>query len=193
MKKYTIILDPGHYDGCPGKRAPKAVNGVQLFEWKYALELAQIIKKKLEGAGFEVIILKQHKTLTARANEANAIIKAKNNPCIMVSIHGNAAGNGTDWYSAKGWEVWSTVGTTNSDKLAQCFMHTFPSVFPDRKLRGHKEKDFTVIKLTNCPCVLTENFFYDNEEECSFMLKEDTKERLAILHMKAILKYISAC
>ena len=49
------------------------------------------------------------------------------------------------------------------------FENIFPDIFPDKKLRGHKEKDFTLLYKVNCPCVLTENFFYDNKEECLWM------------------------
>ena len=38
----------------------------------------------------------------------------------MVSIHCNAAGNGSDWMIARGWEAWTSVGKTKADKLATC-------------------------------------------------------------------------
>ena len=66
-----------------------------------------------------------------------------------------------------------------------------PDIFPERKLRGHKEKNFTVIYKTNCPSVLTENFFMDNEEECEFLLSEEGKKKITELHVAAILKYIN--
>jgi len=108
----------------------------------------------------------------------------------MISLHGNAAGNG-NWMSANGWEVWSTVGTTNSDKFAKIMCELFKNIFPERKLRGHKEKNFTLIYKCSCPCVLTENFFYDNKEECKFMLSNDCINRLVKLHVESIKKWVN--
>ena len=57
-------------------------------------------------------------------------------------------------------------------------------------MRGHKEKNFTILYKVNCPCVLTENFFYDNKEECLWMQEEDTINKIVELHIKAIKEYI---
>lgn len=191
VKDVLVCLDAGHASSTPGKRSPE-INGTRLFEYKYVRELVSIISKKLENEGIPVFIvtpeLDTDIALSTRAARVNA--QCKNHKCLLVSVHGNAAGNG-GWANGKGWEIWTTEAKTNSDKFAQCFLDVFSSVFPDRKLRGHKEKNFTIIYKANCPAVLTENFFYDNKEECQFMLKEDTKQRIADLHVKAIKKYIS--
>lgn len=130
-------------------------------------------------------MIPQYKTLTERANAVNKIV---DNKCILVSIHGNAA-PGDGWSSANGWEVWTTTKKNNSDKLAQCFIEEFPKVFPDKKLRGAKEEDFTLLYKANCPCVLTENFFYNNKEECKYMLSEGGKKKIVDLHVKSIINY----
>ena len=130
--------------------------------------------------------------LSARAEVINNLYnkeKKLGHLAIMISVHGNAAGNG-DWKNARGWEVYTTPGTTNSDKLAKCFCEVFKEIFPDEKLRGHKEANFTIIKKVNCPCVLTENFFYDNKEECEWMQKEDTISKIVDLHVEAIKKWV---
>jgi hypothetical protein len=114
--------------------------------------------------------------------------KELGNKCIMISVHGNAMGNG-DWMQGRGWEVYTTRKKTNSDKLAKCFLEVFEDIFPDQTLRGHKEADFTVIYKTNCPCVLTENFFFDNKEDCQLMMSMEGKIRIAKLHVEAIKKY----
>lgn len=190
----TVILDAGHGINTPGKRSPILDDGRQLFEWKFNRELSIKLKNALENRGIRCIqanVGEEDPQLSKRAAHINEIYdceKKNGRKCIMISLHGNAAGNG-DWYSARGWEVWSTVGTTKSDDLAQCFVHCFHDVMPNMKLRGHKEKDFTVIKKTNCPCVLTENFFYDNIEDCKFMLSEEGKNKIVELHVRAILDY----
>lgn len=195
MKPLTVILDAGHGKETPGKRSPKLDDGRQLFEWKFTREVCNKIYCLLQSEGIKCIIAnrddKDYK-LSERAKNINNLYnreKKLGHLAIMISVHGNAAGSG-DWKTAHGWEVFSTEGTTNSDKLAKCFCNVFENIFPDKKLRGHKEKNFTIIYKTNCPCVLTENFFYDNKEECEIMLSEEGQMKIAELHVEAIKKYI---
>lgn len=195
-KKLTVILDAGHGKETPGKRSPKLDDGRQLIEWKFTREVCNKIYCLLQSEGIKCIIAnrddKDYK-LSERAKNINNLYnkeKKLGHLAVMISVHGNAAGNG-DWENAHGWEVFSTKGTTNSDKLAKCFCEVFEEVFPDKKLRGHKEEDFTIIFKTNCPCVLTENFFYDNKEECELMLSEEGQMKIAELHVNAIKKYMT--
>jgi N-acetylmuramoyl-L-alanine amidase len=39
--------------------------------------------------------------------------------------------------------------------------------------------------------VLTENFFYDNEDDCKFMLSDEGKDAIVELHVRSILEYIA--
>lgn len=193
-KKLTVILDAGHGIETPGKRSPIMEDGSQLLEWEFNREVCNIIKFLLEEEGFKCILandVDEDWGLSARAENINNIYndeKELGNKCIMISVHGNAMGNG-DWMQGRGWEVYTTRKKTNSDKLAKCFLEVFEDIFPDQTLRGHKEADFTVIYKTNCPCVLTENFFFDNKEDCQLMMSMEGKIRIAKLHVEAIKKY----
>ena len=51
-----------------------------------------------------------------------------------------------------------------------------------------KESQFYILKHTVCPAVLSENFFFDNEKDCRFMMSDDGKERIAKVHFEAIKK-----
>jgi N-acetylmuramoyl-L-alanine amidase len=184
MKKLTVILDNGHGKETPGKRSPKWKDGSQLFEWEYTRKLATAIEKKLKSMGYDAVrIVKEDVdvALSTRAKRVNEI--CKKTPSIMFSIHCNAG-------KGKGFEVWSTEKKNNSDILADCFCSEFKKILPDRKLRGHKEKNWTVIAMSNCPCVLTENFFMDTEEECKWMLTDDAFNRIVDLHVNAALAYM---
>lgn len=195
MKPLTVILDAGHGKETPGKRSPLLEDGRQLLEWKFTREICNRIYCLLKSEKIKCVLANTDDVdykLSERAKHINNLYnkeKKLGHLAVMVSVHGNAAGCG-DWKSATGWEVFSTEGTTNSDKLAKCFCEVFPNIFPDKKLRGHKEKNFTIIHKTNCPCVLTENFFYDNKDDCELMLSEDGQLKIAELHVQAIKKYI---
>ena len=69
-------------------------------------------------------------------------------------------------------------------------VETFKKDFPDKRCRGHKEKNFTIIYKANCPCVLTENFFMDTESDCKFLLSEEGFNRVVDLHVNSIIKYM---
>lgn len=197
MKPLTVILDAGHGKETPGKRSPKLDNGNRLFEWKFTREICNKIYCLLQSEGIKCIVANRDDVdykLSERATHINNLYnkeKKHGHLAIMISVHGNACGNG-EWKTAYGWEVFSTKGTTNSDKLAKCFCNVFKNIFPDKRLRGHKEENFTIIYKTNCPCVLTENFFYDNKEECELMLSEEGQMKIAELHVEAIKEYIKS-
>lgn len=195
MKNITIILDVGHGRETPGKRSPKLADGSQFFEWQFTRDLGKRIKFTCDQLGIKCIIANTDDTdpsLTARANNINKIVREEaelGNSCLMISLHSNAAGSG-GWANARGWEVWSTVGTTKSDEFAKLMLKHFKIIFPDNKLRGHKEKNFTVIYKCACPCVLTENFFYDNKEDLKILMSEEGMQKITDLHIAAICDYI---
>ena len=137
-------------------------------------------------------------TLRNRVNRVNTIcnrLGASN--VLLVSIHANAARNGSAWMNAKGWSCYTSKGKTKSDQVAECLYDAFEAEFQDRKIRkdmsdGDRdwEENFYVLQKSKCPAVLLENFFYDNREECAWMLQEETKRRIADAAVKGIIKYI---
>ena len=195
MKNITIILDAGHGRLTGGKRSPVTSDGRQLFEWKFNRDLSKRIKTVCDQLQIKCIQANTDDTdptLTTRANNINKIVREeaeKGRSCLMISLHGNAASNGS-WGNASGWEVWTTEGTTKSDEFAKILCKHFPIIFPDKKLRGHKEKNFTLIYKCSCPCVLTENFFYDNKEDFELMTSEKGLQQITDLHIAAICDYI---
>ena len=196
MKPITIILDAGHGRETPGKRSPKTTDGKQLLEWELTRNLSKRIKVTCEQLGIKCIQANTDDTdpsLTARANNINSIVRKeaeKGRQCLMISLHGNAAGNGKTWTNASGWEVWTTEGTTKSDEFANLMCKHFKIIFDKEKLRGHKEKNFTLIYKCACPCVLTENFFYDCKHDFDIMTSEEGLQKITDLHVAAICDYI---
>lgn len=183
-KNITVLLDNGHGKETPGKRSPVWKDGTQLLEWEYNRRVVDAIMHKLDNLGIKSVKIVPEDTdiyLSERARRANVI--CQKNRCILISVHCNGGG-GT------GWEIYSTTNKNNSDKLANVFVETFKKNFPDKRCRGHKEKNFTIIYKTNCPCVLTENFFMDTESDCKFLMSEVGFNRVVDLHVDAIVNYI---
>lgn len=197
----TIILGTAHLKSTPGKCSPDK----KFFEYKYSRELCQSIKAILQNMGYTVFIdiededlkVTQSQELCLRCKVVNDLQKVYKN-CIYVSIHVNAAGNGTKWMNATGWSAYTSVGITASDKLAKCLYEAAKKNLKDKKLRtDYSDKDpdiesnFYVLKHTLCPAVLTENFFQDNKEDVEFLTSDIGFHQLVRTHVEGILKYIS--
>ena len=192
-----VLIDPGHGIDTPGKRSPDGL----FREYLWNRQVADLILEGLVSAGVDaslVVTETNDVSLRNRVNRVNTIcnrLGASN--VILVSIHANAAGNGSAWMNAKGWSCYTSKGKTKSDQVAECLYDAFEAEFQDRKIRkdmsdGDRdwEENFYVLQKSKCPAVLLENFFYDNREECAWMLQEETKRRIASAAVKGIIKYI---
>lgn len=190
-----ILIDNGHEVDTAGKRSPDG----SLREYKYTREIAERIVAELKKQGFEAERIVTEETdisLSERCRRVNSICDrlGKKN-VILVSVHCNAAGNGSQWMNARGWEAWTSVGSTNADRLASCLYEAakqaglktrtdFTDGDPD------KEAHFYILKHTSCPAVLTENLFQDNREDVAFLLSDEGKQVITELHVNGIISYI---
>ena len=188
-----ILLDAGHGIDTLGKRSPDGA----FLEYKWNREVAELVYNLLEERGWDVdfVVAETNdiplKTRVRRINEVCSFMGAEN--VLLLSIHSNAAGMGDKWMNAQGWSAYTTKGVTKSDAVAKCLYDAFEEEFKDRKIRRDMsdgdpdwEEDFYIIKKTSCAAVLLENFFYDNKEECQWLLQDVNKKRIA----KAIIKGI---
>lgn len=200
----TLLIDNGHGKNTAGKRSPMMEDGrTQLYEWEFTRKVAQRIVELAPQYDIKPVILvpeEEDIALSIRAARANKYIRSNpDEKFVLVSIHGNAAGNGSAWMKARGWEAWTTIGKNNSDKLAEKLYDAAGKFFPaGTKLRADnsdgdkdKEKDFTVIKKASCPAVLTENFFYDNPDDCRYMLSFEGIDAIARVHLAGTIYYFT--
>ena len=192
-----ILIDPGHGIDTPGKRSPDGL----FREYLWNRQVADLILEGLVSAGVDaslVVTETNDVTLRNRVNRVNTICnRAGASNVLLVSVHANAAGNGSAWMNARGWSCYTSKGKTKSDQVAECLYDAFEEELQDRKIRkdmsdGDRdwEENFYVLQKSKCPAVLLENFFYDNREECAWMLQEETKKRIASAAVKGIIKYI---
>ena len=192
-----VLIDSGHGIDTPGKRSPDG----QFLEYLWNRQVADLLLEKLVAMGIDaslVVTETNDITLRNRVNRVNTICnKVGASNVLLVSIHANAAGNGSSWQNAKGWSCYTSKGKTKSDQVAECLYEAFEEEFPERKIRkdmsdGDRdwEENFYMLEKSRCPAVLLENFFYDNREECAWMLQEETKRRIAYAAAKGIAKYV---
>ena len=116
-----ILLDAGHGIETPGKCSPDK----KLKEYKYCREIMDAVYDEFDKIGYTVYKIpenEQDMSLSRRCVKVNNICsKFGSNNCLLVSIHCNAAGDGSNWMSGTGFEVWTSKGKTKSDILAECF------------------------------------------------------------------------
>ena len=194
-----ILIDNGHGSNTAGKRSPDGL----FREYAYTREIAAEVTYQLRRKGYDAELLVPELydvALIERVHRVN--VKCQSNGAsnvLLVSIHCNAAGNGKEWKSARGWEAWTSPGQTEGDKLAECLyesaLESFAAGTPIRSDWGDgdfdKENHFTILSKTLCPAVLTENVFQDNKEDVEFMQSESGKKAIVKCHVNGIINYIN--
>ena len=193
-----ILIDAGHGNDTPGKRSPDG----SFLEYLWNRQVADLVIQSLREMGIDcdsVVTEIEDVPLSKRVARVNDVCDKEGvKNVILLSIHSNAAGNGTAWMNAKGWSCYTTPGQTRSDEIAECLYDAFSKAFPDRKMRkdlsdkdSDIEENFYLLRKTKCPAVLLENFFYDNREECSWLLQDQTKREIADAIVEGMMIYFS--
>lgn len=206
MSKYVYLLDPGHggiVNGeyvTSGKRSPKFPDGVQLFEGVYNREVVANLKLLLDHHKIEYIDVVNSQTdvsLGVRVKKANEIHMQGYKPCVYISFHGDAAGDGIQWHQASGISVFTSKGQTKSDVFAALVIDSLEEKFGNStKWRKDttdgdedKEENFYVLRETLMSAILIESGFMTNKEECTKMMGDEWKEMVAEAVCDAILKW----
>ena len=129
-----ILIDNGHGLMTAGKRSPDGLFREAFYNREIARKVvADLLDKNLDA---ELLVPEDDDiSLSERVRRINAhcLALGKKN-VIVVSIHVNAAGNGTKWFNATGWSVFTCSGQTESDKLAECLCGSAIKNFPGVRL-----------------------------------------------------------
>ena len=192
-----ILIDPGHGIDTPGKRSPDG----KFLEYLWNRQIADLLLDRfmIMGIGASLVVTETNDiSLSTRVQRVNRVCsKVGASNVILLSIHSNAAGDGSKWMSAQGWSCYTSKGNTKSDMIAECLYDAFEAEFAEKKIRkdmsdGDRdwEENLYVLTKSKCPAVLIENFFYDDRDECAWLLKDETKERIADTIVKGIVQYI---
>ena len=194
-----ILIDNGHGIQTKGKRSPDG----KLLEYAYTRDLARRIVSILKSRGYDSELLVPEDDdipLSERVRRINAHCQAlgKSN-VILISLHINAAGDGTKWMNATGWSCYTCKGQTESDRLADCLYEAAIKNFPGRRIRTDYsdndpdwEENFYILRHSSCPAVLTENFFMDNKSDFEYLQSRAGKQTVIDTHVEGIIEYLSS-
>ena len=194
-----ILIDNGHGIQTKGKRSPDG----KLLEYAYTREITRQIVTILRSRGYdsELLVLEDDDIpLSERVRRTNAHcqVLGKSN-VILISLHLNAAGDGTKWMNATGWSCYTCKGQTESDRLATCLYEAAIKNFPDRRIRKDYsdgdpdwEENFYILRKSHCAAVLSENFFMDNKSDLEYLQSRAGKQAIVDTHVEGIIEYLES-
>ena len=203
-----ILIDNGHGIQTKGKRSPDGT----LLEYAYTRELARRIVSTLKARGYDSELLVPEDDdipLSERVRRINEICLTYEPSCpaptghpdvILISLHLNAAGDGTKWMNATGWSCYTCKGQTESDRLADCLYKAAEQILKNQVIRTDCARDgdpdweenFYILRKTPCVAVLSENYFMDNKSDLEYLQNQTGKQAIIDTHVEGIEEWIES-
>lgn len=194
-----VLVDNGHGEETAGKRSPDG----RLREWRYTREIAREVVCGLSRHGVDARLLvpeTRDVPLPERVRRANEVWRQRaGRHVVLVSIHVNAAGNGSAWMGARRWSAYTSRGTTQADSLASSLYDAAAKWLPGHRMRtdysdgdADMEAGFYILRKSACPAVLTENLFMDNRDDMAFLLSDEGRRAVVGLHVEGIVNYLKS-
>lgn len=189
-----ILIDNGHGVETAGKRSPDG----SLREYAYARDIASRLCQALTAEGFDaerIVTEEEDIRLSERCRRVNDICRrlgSKN--VLLVSIHVNAAGSGSQWLNARGWSAHVSLNASERSKRLARRLFEAAQVH-GLKVRAYSHhapywaQNLAICRDTLCAAVLTENLFQDNKEDVAWLLTEEGRETLTAVHVQGIRTY----
>jgi len=169
MKKYIVVIDPGH-----GGTDPGAVGPTGLKEKYVAWQIACMVADILMQYGIEIIFTRAG---DERANESKADF--------FVSIHINSASNP----KATGTETFAYKAGVEGDRLAHSIQSNLVQAIGLAN-RGVKYNSLQVVRETTMPACLVEVGFINNPVEEQLFKKDEFLEKAVVGIAKGILEHV---
>lgn len=203
---YFWLIDAGHggitpsgiYTTAPAKMKVFE-DGFTVYEGQVNRQIAEKLYKLLDKVKINYALVYDNVADTSLFERYTLVNKiyAKNHNAILLDIHSNASmdkdgdGNG----DGQGLEVWTSIGETKSDVIAEHLCKIYKKHFPNFKFRADKadgdldkEAKFAMVTKTNCPAVLVENLFFDNRTEAEYLVSHEGQTAIADALLEWILE-----
>lgn len=203
---FCVFLDAGHggldkagkYVTAPSKQFKHDKGEFHRDGWFYEgvfnRTLTNRVAAKLTNLGVSNIIVSHEYldiSLHYRVDLANWYHKNYKKG-LYISNHANASSSGR----ARGFEVYTTRGTTKSDQVATLHYKNVQDLLGDRiKYRpersdgdADREANFFVIKNTAMPAILVEHLFFDNFDDASLLMDDEIIERFAEAQVRTVIE-----
>lgn len=205
---FCVYLDAGHggldptgaYTTAPSKmfyhNNGVFHNGGYFYEGVFNRVITNRVAAKLKNLGIPNLIVSHDYldvSLSYRVDTANWYHRNYKKG-IYISNHANASGN----HQARGFEVYTTPGQTQSDTFADLLYKQVEGLLGDKiRLRSDrldgdydKEARFYVIRRTYMPAILIEHLFFDNYEDAKLLMDEEVIELFSEAQVRTILEFL---
>lgn len=167
--KPVVVLDPGHGGADSGALGPKGTR-----ECDINLSVCMLAGVELMASG-KVTVKYTRKDDSYLSLGQRAAIANRAGAHAVLSVHCNAA----DGPGGKGFEIFTTVGQTEGDRLATCVHRAVRRAMPGLPAREDwrdgdpdKEANFAIVRLTRAPAALLELEFIHTEEGETWLLQK---------------------
>jgi N-acetylmuramoyl-L-alanine amidase len=120
---------------------------------------------------------------------------------IVVSSHANASAT----QAARGFEIYTSPGTTESDKIASIhwnhvnLLRNFYPLGAQIRMRNQasggdhdNEANFYILRKTNVPAILIEHLFFDNFDDATLLMDDSVVDLFAEAQVRTIIEYFNA-
>lgn len=168
---------------------------------------ADKLAKALEGTGITVVkVYHENKDIPhmTQVQTANThFIRHKPEKALWFDNHSNAVGMNSEGVSQshRGYSIWTTVGYTESDKVASmvwnevkpiCEKYGMPTLVQNWQDGDvDYEANFDVLNFTFMPAVLNELGFFTNITDAKLLINEQFQNEIVEAYKKAILKHFA--
>ena len=180
LENTVIMLDPGH-GGKGDSGATGYAQNKNQYECALNLILANKVKNILEDLGATVIM--------TRTSDVNVTLDQRNSlarqykPDIFISFHRNGStsktrcGYSTYYYNPFSMQLAKEIAT-KCDALRSCGTQLLNYSPP-----------MQVCRISECPSILTENWFVTNKEDFNLIITDDFNNKNAEATVKGIIEY----
>lgn len=186
----TIIVDPGHGGGDPGK---VGINNA--LEKDLNLQISEKLKNQLEAKGFTVLMTRTTDTGLNESNDTNkkiADLKKRvslindTNPSLVVSIHQNSYPQ----EEVKGAQVFYYSHSKDGETAAKVLQTALKAADPENTRQAKANDTYYLLKKTKPATVIVECGFLSNSEEAQKLTTEDYQEKIAEAVCSGIIQYL---
>ena len=172
VAKKLVVVDPGHGGHDLGSPRPQ----LGIYEKEADLAIALFVKKELEDAGYEVLMIREEDVFVENPSRPATAIEAGADA--YVSIHLNSLEQETD--STQGTEVWyADMRNDGSDVLAKYVLEEVCKE-TGAKNRGIKmSNNLIVLKYNGMPACLVECGFMSSPTELTKLFDPEYQQKIA--------------
>lgn len=182
-----VILDPCCGINVKNHRSPIWDNMTQLYEWKFNRKIVNKIKSCLKRKNIPVHILSETNNLVPLIDKIkkinNYVEKHGKYNVLVISIQLNKG-------KKSGWECLYHKNNLLGKEYASIFSNSYKKSkikFPNNGIRDY---NMSIMRLSKCPSIVTNNLYIDNKKDCLFLLTKKGEDSIRDLHVNSIIESI---